>query len=87
MKNIGEEINDILTEWDPLDVGEDIAGDEYRGYIPIIIKNIKVKENLIHCLEDIVKNDLEVGYDKHNYNHKNDLINLVNRLMNLSISS
>ncbi len=81
MTNLSEEINDILSHWDPLEVGEYISTDEYRGFIPQIIKNIKHKEKLINCLEDILINHLEVGYDKNNIAHQNDLLKVVVNIM------
>lgn len=87
MKNITESINQILSEWDPLNLGEDIAIDEYKGYIPQILKNIKNKDNLIICLENILIYNLEAGYDKKNNTHKNMLNNIIEKIMQLDLAT
>jgi hypothetical protein len=51
MKALIENINQVLSEWDPIGVGETIATDEYRGYIPIILRSVNNKKTLIDCLE------------------------------------
>jgi hypothetical protein len=83
MKNIIEDINKIISEWDPLDVGEGIATDEYKRYIPLILKHTKDKEDLTICLEDILMNSLKIDYDKENDEHKNSLKNVVEKIMNI----
>lgn len=83
MKNIIEGVNHILAEWDPLGVGENIAKDEYKRYIPLILKDIKSKEGLTVCLENILINNLEVGYDKENNEHKYALNKIVEKIMQL----
>ena len=67
-------VNSILAKWDPIGVGKDIATDEYRGYIPSILKVIEDKQRLVHCLEDILVNKIEVGYDRTNKRHLSDLL-------------
>ena len=37
MYEIYEEINNILAKWNPIGDCEDIALDEYGGYIPVIV--------------------------------------------------
>jgi hypothetical protein len=44
MKKYIEEINQVLSEWDPIGVGGEKARDEYRGYISNIIKSSGSKE-------------------------------------------
>ncbi|WP_212004967.1 hypothetical protein [Chitinophaga sp. HK235] len=83
MKNIIEGVNHILAEWDPLGVGENIAKDEYKRYIPLILKDIKSKRDLTVCLENILINNLEVGYDKENNEHKYALNKIVEKIMQL----
>jgi len=86
MKKIIDDINQILSEWDPLGIGEDIITDEYRGYIPVVLKHIKSKEELTSCLEDILVNSLQTGYDKKNNNHKNMLMLIVEKIMRLNVT-
>ena len=83
MKNIIEDINKIISEWDPLDVGDDIATDEYKRYIPLILKHTKNKEDLTICLEDVLMDSLKIGYDRENEEHKNSLKNVVEKIMSI----
>ncbi|MDM1043503.1 hypothetical protein HX004_01415 [Myroides sp. 1354] len=77
-------INQILSEWDPLAIGDhQIAEDEYQTYIPGIIKNIDNKENLISYLENILVNKLEVGYEPNNEIHKRELLAIVDKIINV----
>ena len=83
MKNIAKEINQILAEWDPIDVGKDISSDEYQSYVPRMMKDMERKEILTCCLIDILNNSLEMGYDDNNAEHKTDLASIVERILNL----
>ena len=83
MRKLTENINSILSEWDPLNLGEDISQDEYRGYIPLIISNIENKSSLILCLERILVNNLEVGYDCENNEHKKNLEEIATKILQL----
>ena len=85
MKNIIESINQILAEWNPLDVEENVTLDEYQGFIPQIIKHIGNKEDLTNCLENILINDLEVGYNSKDEMHKIALVNIVEKILQLKI--
>ena len=83
MKNIANEINQILAGWDPLGVGSHISYDEYSGYVPRIMRNIESKESLTSCLEDILNNSLYAGYDNNNDEHKKMLATIVEKIMKL----
>jgi hypothetical protein len=72
MSSIVENINRILADWNPLDVPEFIALEEYKGYTPSILRSIE-RQELIHCLEDILINQLGVDYDSTNKEHLEDL--------------
>lgn len=82
MKKYIEEINQILIEWDPIGVGEEIARDEYRGYISNIIKTSGSKDAIMKCLEKIV-NELEVGFDFNDEKQIQDLQIVCNRIYQL----
>jgi hypothetical protein len=79
-----EKINVILTKWDPLSLGPEIADDEYRGFIPEIMKNMDNRVNLILYLENMLVNDLYTGYDRNNREHKESLDLIVSELMKLT---
>lgn len=67
-----ENINRILTEWNPIGVPAYIASDEYRSYIPAILHSIESHEQLKNCLENML-NDIGTGYDPANPEHAEDL--------------
>ena len=73
MKALIEKINQVLSEWDPIGVGETIAADEYRGYIPIILRSVNDKKTLMNCLENILVNEIGLDYDSSNKSHVKDL--------------
>ena len=73
MKALIEKINHVLTEWDPIGVGDTVATDEYRGYIPIILRSINDKEILMNCLVNILIDKMGLGYDPSNKSHVKDL--------------
>ncbi|MEM7382783.1 MAG: hypothetical protein AAF400_00395 [Bacteroidota bacterium] len=61
-----EKVNNVLAEWDPLDVGRNIAQEEYKAYVPSILRVIKDKQELRYCLEDMLINRLGLEYDPTN---------------------
>ena len=73
----------ILAEWNPLGVDETIAYDEYRGYVPVIINSIQNRDDLFNCLEDILMNEIEVGYNNNNAQQVSDLIKICEKLINM----
>jgi len=79
MKKYIEEINQVFIEWDPIRVGEEIARDEYRGYISNIINSSGSKDGIMKCLEKIV-NELEVGFDANDEKQLQDLQIVCNRI-------
>jgi len=76
-----EKINDILTEWNPIGVPESIATEEYKGYVPLILKSIGSQKQLINCLEYILVNEIGVDYDPNNEIHIKDLQQVCNKIM------
>lgn len=83
MKNIKLSINQVLSDWDPLNVGRDIASDEYSKYIGGILKYINNQEQLTSYLEKILVQDLDTGYDKHNREDKDSVALIVEKLKKL----
>ncbi len=45
METKAEIINSILADWDPIGVGKNLAIDEYKGYIPLILQCCLDKKN------------------------------------------
>lgn len=73
MGNINEDLNRVLAEWNPIGVDPAMADEEYKSYIPLILEYIENKQQLENCLEDILINKLEVGYDPTIKEHLDDL--------------
>lgn len=61
MDKVSEDINHILAKWDPIRVGENIATDEYKGYIPMILHLLPNRQELMEYLENVLMN--EMGLD------------------------
>lgn len=81
MKKVIENINGVLAEWNPIGVPEDIATDEYKAYIPLIIQALERRQQLMNCLEDILVNKIGVEYDPSNITHVEDLQQVRDRII------
>ncbi len=81
MEKIIEKMNRILAYWNPLEVPENIALDEYKGYIPYILRAIGSRQQLTKCLEDILMNKLGTGYNSGNKEHQEDLQRICNEII------
>jgi len=81
MKKTIENINQVLADWNPIGVDIDIAIEEYRGYIPAILQSIEKRQQLMDCLEDILINKMEIGYDPLNKEHSEDLKQVCDKLI------
>jgi len=81
MRQIVENLNRILAEWNPIGVPYHIAAEEYKGYIPSLLQSIENRQQLRDCLEDILINKLEIGYDPTNKEHSEDLQQVCEKLI------
>jgi hypothetical protein len=81
MEALIENINKILSEWDPIGVGTTVATSEYKGYIPIILQNVNNTNLLEKCLENILVNQMELDYDAANESHINELQQVCNNII------
>lgn len=73
-------INKILSEWNPFDVPESIALDEYSGYIPSIVNALKVNENELILVLRKIAGDLGSGFDVDNDGHLEDINKLAEKI-------
>ncbi len=80
MNTIEEKINNILTNWNPINVPDEIAYDEYKSHIPSIIKYSNSYNSLFECLVDIVKNKIGLEFDINNKEHLKDLNKVANEI-------
>ncbi|MGE0562550.1 MAG: hypothetical protein AB7O47_12095 [Flavobacteriales bacterium] len=83
MGNKLENINQILSIWNPIGVPEDIKLYEYRMYCPIILDAIENKKDLMSVLEDIIVNKMNLEYDAKNNEHISDLREICNKILSL----
>ena len=83
MVKIVEDINDILAEWDPIGVGQFLAREEYKQYVPAILNVINSKEELRKCLEGILVNEMGLGFDTNNDLHFSDLDDICEKLIRI----
>ncbi|MCP3660418.1 MAG: hypothetical protein GY830_08985 [Bacteroidetes bacterium] len=71
-KKLEKEINDILANWDPIGVTKPLSYDEYKSYIPQIIRNSKslklLKEFLIKLEKDLL--GIEINQENLDYINK-----------------
>ena len=81
MKTKLEMINRILTEWDPIGVGYQLAIDEYRGYIPVILQFCHDKKKLINYLQNILVNEMGLEYDGRNKKYNTDIQLICDRII------
>jgi uncharacterized protein YbgA (DUF1722 family) len=80
MEQIFENINCVLADWNPIGVPATISIDEYRGYIPSILKNLENREELFKYLENVLMYDMGIGYDPLNKEDKADLRNVCDKI-------
>lgn len=73
MEKTIESINSVLADWNPIGLDLEIANEEYKSYIPDILRFVGNKNQLFHYLEDILINKMELGYDPMNRAHSEDL--------------
>lgn len=74
-----EEVNLILSEWDPIGVGSPISIYEYKQYVPTLIKHIESRIELEQCLINIIIN-LGLCYNSNDEIQKVDIQNIVDKL-------
>ncbi len=73
MGTLIEQINEILTEWDPIGVGKGVANEEYKSYVPLILRSVHTEEILMNCLIDILEKDMGLEYNHSNKQQTDDL--------------
>lgn len=59
MEKVNILINDILKNWNPLDVPLEIAEDEYSTYFPMILKHTQNPNSVYSCLKKILKDSMQ----------------------------
>ena len=62
MEKVNILINDILKNWNPLDVPLEIAEDEYSTYFPMILKHTQNPNSVYSCLKKILKDSMDMEF-------------------------
>ncbi|QOW61631.1 hypothetical protein [Treponema pedis] len=82
-----EEINDILSEWNPLDVPAFIASVEYTAYIESIIKAGESIDLLRKYFINLIIEQLGLSYDPSNIEQKNSLEDVIEKVMTVLLEN
>lgn len=83
MNLIYEEVNSVLARWDPLDVGPDLASDEYRAYVPRLVRNLGERGRLKAELEEILLSEIRCDFQHDDPIHMMSIEDLCNKLQSL----
>ena len=78
-----QQVNEILKEWNPIGVPEPVLSDEYSSYISQILERKNNEDKLLEYLEDLLINVIGVEYNPKNKKHKQDVLNVVEKINNL----
>lgn len=83
MNELTNIINDILTKWDPIGVEREMAMDEYKEYIPMIIHYAQDRQKLINHLEKMLVDYMGLSYDPYNQRHFEEVQNICDKLIEI----
>lgn len=83
MSNLIENINAILSDWNPIDIDSNMATDEYRCYIPLILRSLKDENSLFICLSEILVNRIGLEYNSENPEHFASVRDVCHKIMAL----
>lgn len=82
-----EQINDILSEWNPLDVPAFIASEEYMNYVDSIINIGRNINALRRYFISLIIDRLGLEYDPSNLEQINSIENVIEKVMNTLLKS
>ena len=82
-----EQINDILSEWNPLDVPAFIASEEYMNYVDLIINIGRNINALRRYFISLIIDRLGLEYDPSNLEQINSIENVIEKVMNTLLKS
>jgi len=80
MKSILIQINEILSEWNPIGVPDEISQTEYTSYVPRILECLQNEKSLDDCLVKILFDDMGFTYDKNNPSHIEEIVSVVKKI-------
>ena len=79
--SLEEEVNKILGAWNPIPVPELLALDEYRYYASQLILIGNDFNKISAYLKNIVSDQMTLGYDDSNPEHKADIEKVAKELV------
>lgn len=82
MNELENKIKLVFLEWDPINVGEDIAIFEYQEYASYITEHIDERNELIIYLQTLFS-EIGLEYNTNNENHIKDMEFYCNIIMEL----
>ena len=82
-----EQINDILSEWNPLNVPAFIASEEYMNYVDSIINIGRNINALRRYFISLIIDRLGLEYDPSNLEQINSIENVIEKVMNALLKS
>ena len=82
-----EQINDILSEWNPLDVSAFIVSEEYMNYVDSIINIGRDINALRRYFISLIIDRLGLKYDPSNLEQINSIENIIEKVMNALLKS
>ena len=82
-----EQINDILSEWNPLDVPAFIVSEEYMNYVDSIINIGRDINALRRYFISLIIDRLGLKYDPSNLEQINSIENIIEKVMNALLKS
>lgn len=74
-----EKINNILAQWDPIDVGYPNSKTEYTQYVPQIIK-LKTDTKGLELFIISMLNSIGLYFDKEDQTFKKEIEKLINQI-------
>ena len=86
MRNANEEINKILSDWNPIEVPKEIALEEYRIYIPTILTALRKNDDVFNVLIEILTCKMELDYNPEKKEHVDDLKQVCEKLLKIEIA-
>ena len=81
MSTTEKQVNNILSKWNPLDVPELIAEDEYLSYVKDIMAVSNNANDLKFYLIKLLEDVLGLEFDENNEEHQRDIEGVVKELI------
>ncbi|NLF42136.1 MAG: hypothetical protein GX587_05520 [Bacteroidales bacterium] len=77
-----EEVNKVLSEWDPIGVGTPLSLSEYRQYVPKIISKMTNRMELEQSLIEVLEN-MGLSYNPNDCSHRKDIQEVIRKILSI----